>query len=423
MPNAPLFYQPIVMARVAMTALGSSTVGETYDSQVNVKLDANKAGGYDVSPATAGAKEFLAGENGAKLNDMVQGMANLQHAMPGSTPLRGFQIATNESGWAANRVMTALSNHPDLLDGASPDQAERITAGLITSATKELAGNPGMMTSGGVVEVAPNLVPTLAKHLLDPTPLTAPEAALLTAQTSFALHQAVTPLPPDTQSKGQWIEDATDNLLAMWPGASTRTAAALGIKVDAKELEAAATAMRTEFFKSDPAGPASGSMVALLGAAGIDPAKDTAYDAAYQVLQGGPLESVPGGIAQAIVGHGKLDPAKTEYIAGRIVETGGSPGNVNGLLAELEAMRGGAGGPKPEPGPEPAPAPGPAPGPTPDPGPEPVPAPGPAPAPTPNPEPAPDPSKPAPEPDPTTPAPAPGDGPDKPADPPADGGG
>jgi len=380
MPSAPLYYQPLVRAKIETTPLGDSTLYDARQNQFNFSF--SKAPGSDqymINPETPMATKLAQSDFAPVLAQYLTGVENLQKAMPGSKALEGIQIARDDSGWIANRVETFLRNHPEALDTASPDQAGEIAKNLIQQAGKELEARPGMMLSGATMEVAPDIAAVLEKHWIGESPLSTEEATALGVKTMRELQHAVTPTPPDAQTPLQWIENASAELLATWPGSVSKTVEALGVKADAAAVDKLAGEWRKEITTSAPHAEGARSVSALLGVAGISPDDAAARDAAFQALQANPLEGVPLGIAQAIVGNAKLPEEASGYLAGRIAETGGTDGNIKGLLAEIEAMRQSV----------PAPAPAPAPGP-----PEPAP-----------PEPEPEPAPPAPEPEPAPPAP------------------
>lgn len=392
MPSAPLFYQPLVHARVLATPIGETDVFEAQKVQSELTQKNYK-------------------EYGPAMDGILRGFEGMQAQMPGSKTLDVIQFSYDDAGYIANRVATTLRLQPQLFDTASPDQAAEMGAKLVQDAQKELENNPGMRAVGDTLEVAPDITHIMRKHWEGKQPLHAEEAGYLGVSASRELQRSVTPLEPDaTHPQLQWIEDATAWKLGMWPGMVSKTVAALGIKADAAEVEKLVDGWRSDMQPIEPKviEPIA-SLTALLGEAGIAGTDDAARVAAYQVLQGTPLEGVPAGIAQSIIATNKLPEDKTGYVASRIVETGGTAGNISGLLAELELMK--RPPPVQPPGEPPAggdgpPPPGP-PAPTPPPGeepPKPVEPPDPAP-PKPE-EPAPvDPPKDKPAPAPEEPAP------------------
>lgn len=322
MPTAPLYYQPLVQARVAMTPIGDTTVHQAQ----KVQLELTQKNYEQYAPA---------------MDRILRGFEGLQAGMPGSKTLDMIQFSFDDAGYVANRVNTYMRLHPEAFDTASPDQAAEIGARLVQAAQDELKENPGMRAVGDTLEVAPDVTHILRNHWEGKRPLMAEEAAYLGVTASRELQRAVTPLGPDaTHPQLQWMEDATVWMLGMWPGAASRTLEALGVKAESKDVEALVDGWRSNMSAVEPKaeGPIR-SLSALLGAAGIAGSDDAARDAAYQVLQGSPLEGVPTAVAQSIIAAQKLPEDKAGYVAGRIVETGGTEGNVKGLLAELELMK------------------------------------------------------------------------------------
>ncbi len=323
MPTAPLFYQPLVMARVQTAKIADTTV-----------IDSFQAGQKQINEAYQNPKFRPA------IDGIVAGFTKLQDSLPGSRTLEQPQFAFDENQYIANRVMTTMRLHPNLFDATSPDQAAEIGVKLVDEAKKELAENPGMRAVGDTLEVAPDVTRLFQKHW-EGGELSTGDVAYLGVTASRELQRSVTPLEPDaTHPQLQWIEDSSAWLLGMWPGAASRTAAALGLKADGKEVEKIVDAWRGDMQAVEPkvVQPLQ-SLTALLGAAGISGSDEAAGAAAFQVLQSTPLEGVPAGIAQSLVGHNKLPADKSDYLASRIVETTGSPGNIKGLLAEIELMK------------------------------------------------------------------------------------
>ncbi len=323
MPTAPLFYQPLVMARVQTAKIADSTV-----------IDSFQAGQKQINEAYQNPKFRPA------IDGIVAGFTRLQEDLPGSKTLEQPQFAFDDNQYIANRVMTTMRLHPNLFDATSPDQAAEMGVKLVEEAKKELTENPGMRAVGDTLEVAPDVTRLFQKHW-EGNELGVGDVAYLGVTASRELQRAVTPLEPDsTHPQLQWIEDSSAWLLGMWPGAASKTAAALGLKGDGKEVEKIVESWRGDMQSVEPkvVGPLK-SLTGLLGAAGIPGTDEAAGAAAFQVLQSTPLEGVPAGIAQSIVGFNKLPADKAEYLSGRIVETTGSPGNIAGLLAEIELMK------------------------------------------------------------------------------------
>jgi hypothetical protein len=311
------------MARVYTTKIGDTTVADSFQQQQKL-----------INEAYANPKYRPA------IDGIVAGFTKLQGELPGSKTLEQPQFAFDEAGYVANRVMTYSRLHANQFDAASPDQAAEMGAKLVEEAKKELAEHPGMKAVGDTLEIDPRHTAIL-KHHWEGNQLSAGDVAELGVTAARELQRAVTPLEPDaTHPQLQWVEDSSAWLLGMWPGAASKTAEALGLKADGAEVEKIVEAWRGDMNAVEPkvVQPLQ-SLTAILGAAGITANDKAAYDAAFQVLQSSPLEGVPAGIAQSIVGHNKLPPEASDYLAGRIVETTGSPGNIKGLLAEIELMK------------------------------------------------------------------------------------
>ncbi|MCW2927250.1 MAG: hypothetical protein JWM86_1218 [Thermoleophilia bacterium] len=324
MPTGPLFYQPLVHARVMATPIGDTTVFGAQKVQTDLT---NKA--YE-NPKFKPA-----------MDGILRGFEGLQAGLPGSKSLDVIQFSFDDAGYVANRVSTAMRLHPELFETASPDQAAEIGAKLVQEGQAELKENPGMKAVGDTLEVAPDVTHLFRSHWEGERPLQGEEVAYLGVTAARELQRAVTPLEPDaTHPKLQWIEDSTAWLMGMWPGAAAKTAAALGIKSDAAKVEEVVSGWRGNMEAVEPKVVAPlRSLSALLGAAGISGGDDAARDAAFSILQSTPLDGVPAGIAQSIVAKQELPKEQAGYVGDRIVETGGTEGNIRGLLAELELMK------------------------------------------------------------------------------------
>ncbi len=323
MPTAPLFYQPLVMARVQTTQVGKANVIDSFNQQQKLIGEAYQNPKF--RPAIDG---------------IVTGFTKLQEQLPNSRTLETPQFAFDDEGYVANRVMTTMRLHPNLFDTASPDQAAEIGAKLVEEAKKELGEDRIMRAAGDTLEFTPRAT-LMLKHAWEGNELDSDSVAELGINAARELQRSVTPLEPDaTHPTLQWIEDATANALGMWDGVAAETASALGLKADPAKVAKSVEAYRSWFATKNPqAASHISSLGALLGSAGISGSDDKAAAAAFQVLQGGPLDGVPASIAQGIVGYNTLPPDAKDYIAGRIVETTGSSGNVKGLLAEIELMK------------------------------------------------------------------------------------
>lgn len=343
MPSAPLFYQPLIRAQIASTKIGESTIGDAIERNANFAFLPPPEGSdqRDIKPMTKTAEQVAQSPLGEKLVATMTAIEGLQQATQGSQLLTGIKLAVDDEGWIANRVETMLDNHPDLLDSADMEGATKVALQLAEQARAELAADPGMKLSGGTLEIAPKGTVAFEKLWIGEQPLSTDEQAFMGVTLGRELQHAVTPAPADTTSTIQWVEDGTAEMLALWPGAATKVAQALGLAdtpEGATALEATVNEWRNQALTATPSAQGNQSLMALLGAAGIDGSADTARDAAFQVLQGTELGGVPGSIAAALVGANKLPEEATGYIAGRIVETAGVPGNVTGLIAELDHL-------------------------------------------------------------------------------------
>lgn len=334
MPSVPLYYQPLVLARA---------LAAPVDDAGTTAIAAHTA------QDAIGQQEYADPKKQPIMQNLVAGITSL----PGAKDLGNFNFSFDDTGYVAHRVVTAVSAHPELFDMASPSEAAQIGAGLVKQARAELTEPTSIRITGNTIDFAPSMTRILKAHW-DGEETKPEDAATVGIEFARAAQHAVTPLPPDsTHPKLQWLEDATAWTFATWPGVASQVAGQLGFKVDPKAVDPIVEQRRGMLDFFDPkAAPAVRALGALLGAVGVSTKDPASGDRAYDMLQSTPLDDVPAGIAHAIVQAAKLPEDAVQYFASRIVESGGSEGNIAGLVAEIESLK-----PKPKPDPaKPAPA-------------------------------------------------------------------
>lgn len=336
MPTAPLFYRPLLDAQFRATAVGDTTIGAASRTQPSFAYGVSSDTGKPAfAPRTEGGEALAKSDMGAAASGTLAGIASLLEGRVGSR-LAQVGFSTDPSSYVASRALVALANHPELFDTASPDQAASIGANMVSQLARE-SGSRLAAYSGGALDISPDVTGVLAKAWKK-QPVAVDEAVAVGYHVGRELERAVTPLPADAQTRLQWIEDATAETLALWPGTVSRTAAALGVTADAAKVEELAGQWRQLALTQGGNAGANRALGALLTLAGVDLARIEDRQRADAVLQQRPLDEVPGALATAIADNLKLAPDRTGWIAGRIVETGGEPGNVGGLAAELVAL-------------------------------------------------------------------------------------
>lgn len=335
MPSAPLYYAPLVHAHIAATPIGKTTFGDAVNAQANFQLAKNEDGSLAITPASLGAQNLVKGPPGKDgVPQAIGGLVALMSGRPGAR-LSEVRLSEDALGYVANRTITFFGKHPDVLDTASPEQAVDIARKVATDIEKE-AAQAGTRIADGTLDVSPEVTAVLKKNWAGKDPLSAAEALTVTSQVNREVERATSPLPPDaTSTRLQWLEEASQQTLALWPGASTRTAQALGLKVDPKELEAAAAAGAKQLAGD---GGANQSLQGLLTLAGVNAANAGHAQQATALLQSTDLEQVPLVLGSRIVEVMKLPAERAEWVASRILEVGGHPGNVGGLAAELREL-------------------------------------------------------------------------------------
>ena len=344
MPTAPLYYTPLVLAAVQSTSLGVTaegkpgpTIADAADKQVNFALPRGEDGTRSIAPGTTAALEFVKTPMRDGIAATMNGVMALVDSRKGSQ-LAQVNLAVSEDGYIANRTLTTLGNHPNMLDTASPDEASKIAANLAS----EISKDPDHTTAnyaGGTLDIGPGVSALIVKSW-EKKPVTPIEAAQVGVHVGREIEKSVTPTAPDTTSSLQWIEDATATTLSLWPGAVANTARTLGFETDWAQVDQIAAGWRADVLQDSSAkGRAVVSLQGLLALAGVEMNNAKAADRVAALLQGVPLNQVPASLATGIAEQFKLPADKVDWLAGRIIEVGGHPGNVGGLKAELDQLQ------------------------------------------------------------------------------------
>lgn len=386
MSLVPQYYRPYIESIIASTHIpvaedASATLHELRDQQLRYEVVFGDAGQpVSANPLTSAAKRFdeEQPEQSNKLGStLIGGIGALQAELPGAAPVARYQFGTSAAGDIANRIDTYLGNHPDALNGLDPSSAAAFGQQLVAAARQDIDAPGGLRVAGGTMDVEEGATRLLMRHAEGSEPLHVGEAIELARDVQHEVQRTVTPVPVDSTSPISWIDEATHRVASLWPGAVAHTAKVLGIS---EEFDAIEQAVKDERLASRFEGPGNEhvrSLVMMLNASGINTAEADASTAAFDVLQARPLEDVPAALAGALLTHAKLPLDSVDYFAQRIAESGGSPGNVRGVIAQIGVMRRDAErqqkapAPAPAPTPEPTPVPDPEPLPTPEPGPEP----------------------------------------------------
>lgn len=337
MPAAPLYYKPLIDASVMSTPLGKSTVGDVAATQLGFAYARAEDGTPQIAPLTKPAHELAASAAKDAVAATLTGISTLVAGRSGAK-LGQVKLALDEAGYVANRTLTTMGNHPEWLDTADIEQASRVTSGIVEQVAKDsqhaLAGY-----AGGTLDLGAPVTGALSKSWQGKQPVTIDEAAVVGYHVGREIEKSVTSTAPDSTSPLHWIDDATAEVLALWPGSVSRTAGALGIKGDGAKVEEIAGKWRAQSVTDSPNADANKSLHGLLVLAGVDATNPEHLPRARKLLQQADLEQVPATIAAGIVEFNRLDPARVEWVAARIHDVGARPGNVGGLAAEIDLLR------------------------------------------------------------------------------------
>lgn len=337
MPTAPLYYAPYMRAIYESTKLGDHTVGELRDQQLNYATGTDATGKRQVVPVSAAATKYDAEhpeESAALKASLIDGFSTLQSELPGAVPVRRYQIATSYAGSAANRIMTHIDHHPELVNEMTPDQAREQAQTLVGAVPNDISGSP-VKVAGDIVDVDSPVTALLQRQAAGKELLTPDEAAAVAWEFGREVQRTVTPAPLDEETALSWLDRAESVTASHWAGATAHVAKAMGLSTDFDKLEELAAKERAR----DAEGGPTASLGKLLAAARIDPSKPEDATRAFDALQAVPADQMHVGLMQAVVGEAKLPPDTVSGYADRLLETGGSAGNVQGLLDTIELAK------------------------------------------------------------------------------------
>lgn len=328
MPTAPLYYQPIVQAAIQSVPLGSSTLGDVARQQAGFVFVAPAPGQErQIHPVTDGA---MALATDAKLKGGVEqtmtGIAGLTDARRGAQ-LDGVNLNFTDEGYIANRTLMELRSDPSRLDMASPDEAAAMAQGIMQQIARGGVERP--MIRSGMLDLPANIsnaiVRSWQKEAISDEDVAAAGLAL-----ARSIEDADLPIA----QSGSWMGEAASLALATWNGSVTAASRGMGFGNDADKIEQVIGTWRGQAIEANPA---VGSLVRLLGMSGLSPTDTKQRDAARMLLSGSP-GMVAYQLAEAVGAKSGLPADRVEWLAGRIDDIGGKPGNLDGLVAEIAAI-------------------------------------------------------------------------------------
>jgi hypothetical protein len=328
MPCAPLYYQPFVQAAIRSVPLGKATLGDVANQQAAFRFIAPAPGAErQIQGATEGAMALVTNPQfKAGIEQTMTGIAGLVDARRGAR-LDGVNMNFSDEGFVASRTLGVLQGDPRLLDTASPDEAAQMTQSIMQRVATSGVSTP--VVQGGVLDLPASITTTIGKSWMK-QPVSDEEATSAAVGLARALEDAALPIA----GSNSWIGSAASLLLSTWNGSASTVSKAMGFANDPAQVERLVKAMRDQELQAQPAAVA---LHRLLGIAGIDTQAADQLTAARSML-GADAERVPLLMAQGIVAARGIPADKAQWIAGRIQDIGGRPGNVDGLEAELARL-------------------------------------------------------------------------------------
>jgi hypothetical protein len=388
-------------------SVGDGTFAQAYQRSYRFRLDGSPNIPVDqrsLVPETQAAADLLNGPHADRAQQALKGMLLAYEGAEHHNNLQGIALGTARAPYLVNEMLEVAESGslPKDLTPVTLENATKLRDGMAQMLPLIQAHNLGWISLGPVA--SRQLIHQLT---VDPAHATEQDrrggtslAHIVAHETQHGVHpftlnevvpkkvQAMTSeermqLPPDKQTTNvNWIEEATADTLAMWPGDTQRTARAMGIAYESR-LPAAVKpsaddkvmldTIRTRvmcdmqpdnffagIFRPDVTNEQwaklramsrdSGddarthaeelqsvltrdrgylgypvhvrAMRQLLSLAGINPQKVADYDRAHKLLQGANLIYVPGRLAQAIAAEQHLPDSAIEPLRELIRDAG-----------------------------------------------------------------------------------------------------
>lgn len=337
MPSAPLFYKPLLDAQARSAPVGDEIVHDVEARQVNFAFVKHPDGEQSIKPTTLGAAALGQSDAKAAVEKTFTGLNDFVKARGGV--LDGIKLAVDDAGWIANRTGTTIDKHPEVFDELDLEQAARIGRSWAQQAEEELGSHMEARVTNGTLDVGPNISRILSTLWSGKAPKTTDEdAAVVGVNVGRELERTTSPVPADSElGPLKWLEDATVETLALWPGTAAAVAGAAGMTFDAAAVDKLVAPTRDKVMSQGP----TKALAGVLALAGIDTKASAQRADAIKLLQGATLDAVPGSLGAAIAAHHKLPGEKANWVAQRILDSGGNPQNIDGLAAQLREMTSG----------------------------------------------------------------------------------
>ncbi|OGQ87712.1 MAG: hypothetical protein A2289_24675 [Deltaproteobacteria bacterium RIFOXYA12_FULL_58_15] len=301
------------------------TVGDTLDRQPRFKLSIDSATQIlSIDPETPAAKKMLQGPFKDTISKLLEGATALSiDPRDGRPSLRGISLSMDDDGFAVNRVINFLQDA--LTSGAKaffdgPFDLKVLKALLISPLNTPLSDANPDGTAAEQQDGWVNIGPMHTHMLLNSLDVEASTDSERRTVVTLLHHEIQHTITRETKGNG-WLEEATCDVLAWWPGASARLGKMVGLPF-----------AQTGKVGIDVYAQPRSALRKLLRAAGVrtDVAND--YELASTLLQGVEREFVFEDLATAIVEHQRLDPSVVDSLTTHLREVGPKPKAIDRLL-------------------------------------------------------------------------------------------
>lgn len=286
------------------------TGGETFSKLIvrQVRIDIDGTGPIPeraVTLQTAPAVQLFDGPRRDRATEVLHGMQRILEDRGGL--VEGISFARTRGGVEAAAISGIVEEYPTTGFTSKADQA------IIRYVLRDIATSLASGTYAWYDNRFQQIVfgPEISKGVLrwiEAPDTTTPAQNLFTAYVvRHELEHAVTPRG-DSHGKLDWMEEATADVIARWPGAAAETASELGMTYP-KRFDKLA-------YETDRGGyPAYvKTMRVLVAATGIDPTDPKQLDDVYELLQERELRDVPREIAARIAKRNQLTTAQRNAI-------------------------------------------------------------------------------------------------------------
>lgn len=281
---------------IAGVPIGGRRLGDVLAEQLQFEFVGDGAfSTRAIRPLTPGAAQALEGARGRKLSEVLRGVLATMDGTEGASNLYGISLATDEDGYALNRLMTGTQSGslfvyelPRLrVDADTSSEGRDAFAEVVRTWHEERSGTSSGET-GQFVDLGPRISGALLTEIDAEVAGRAPDAARRTDIADILDHElqhTVTPTvvnsgaindPDDWWSRTGWLDEGIGEVLTLWPGRSESFLGQIGLPVD--------RALTTK--PSPPYQQATAGVRRLLALHGINTNDPAARQSAFELLQG-----------------------------------------------------------------------------------------------------------------------------------------